>query len=327
MQSGITASAELLSAFQGFVSDPSIRGLIAGIENEALVAQGTLFAAGTFEEDLTQLDEVLKDNVAAYILLRRYETGDAPFVAVIYVPDTANVRQKMLFASTRNTLLRELGTEKFRESIFATTKDELTAEGFQKHEAHSIKPAPLTEEEKTLQEVRRAEADAQHGTTARATSKQHLSVQFSEEAKQALIGLNSSNFITLVQLAVDMQKESIELASASSSVIGDFTKVISDDTPRYSFFVFKHTYEGVEESPIVFIYTCPPQAKIRERMLYAASRNIVVHIVEKELGLKIAKKLEAATPAEVGEEQLLEEFHPKKEAKGGFKRPQRPGRR
>lgn len=104
-----------------------------------MVAQGTLFAAGTFEEDLTQLDEVLKDNVAAYILLRRYETGDAPFVAVIYVPDTANVRQKMLFASTRNTLLRELGTEKFRESIFATTKDELTAEGFQKHEAHSIK--------------------------------------------------------------------------------------------------------------------------------------------------------------------------------------------
>lgn len=42
----------------------------------------------------------------------------------------------MLFAATRNTLIKELGGEKFGESIFATTKAELSAEGFRKHDAH-----------------------------------------------------------------------------------------------------------------------------------------------------------------------------------------------
>lgn len=42
----------------------------------------------------------------------------------------------MLFASTRSTLVKELGGEKFGESIFATMKAEVTAEGFKKHDAH-----------------------------------------------------------------------------------------------------------------------------------------------------------------------------------------------
>lgn len=109
------------------------------IEKEALVPRQTLPLNGTFEEDLHQLDTLLKDNEAAYIILRRRESDLAPFVAIAYVPDTANVRQKMLFASTRNTLLRELGTEKFEESIFATTKEELTPEGFRRHDMHEAK--------------------------------------------------------------------------------------------------------------------------------------------------------------------------------------------
>jgi twinfilin-like protein len=36
-----------------------------------------------------------------------------------------------------------------------------------------------------------------------------------------------------------MEKETIELAGASTSAIRDFTRVIADDSPRFSFFVFK----------------------------------------------------------------------------------------
>lgn len=58
---------------------------------------------------------------------------------VTYVPDVAKVREKTLVASTRNTLLRELGTDRFAETIFATTMVELTAEGFKKHDSHVAK--------------------------------------------------------------------------------------------------------------------------------------------------------------------------------------------
>src|SRR5690606_32274572 len=115
-------------------------------------------------------------------------------------PDTANVRQKMLFASTRNTLVRELGSEKFAENMFATEKHELTAEGFKKHDAHVKKAAPLTEEERVLGEVRALEAAASSGTQAR---KSHVSsgvgFPISQEALDALKGLNEGKS-TLVQL-------------------------------------------------------------------------------------------------------------------------------
>ena len=42
---------------------------------------------------------------------------------------------------------------------------------------------------------------------------------------------------------------------------------------------------------VVFIYTCPPQSKIKERMIYAASRGSVVASAEADAGLKIAKRV------------------------------------
>lgn len=117
----------------------------------------------------------------------------------------------------------------------------------QQHGARGLtrayRPAPLTEEEQTMQMVREAEYEASTGTSSR---KSHVSsgIKFpvSQEAIEALSNLTSGGFITLVQLAINSEKETIELANASSSAIGDFTKVIPDDAPRYSFFRFNRRF-------------------------------------------------------------------------------------
>lgn len=88
-------------------------------------------------------------------------------MAVTYVPNAAPVREKMLFASTRLTLVRELGIERFRETLFATEASELTAEGWAKHEKHTNQEAPLTEEEAGQVGLREAEAQESGGTTFR----------------------------------------------------------------------------------------------------------------------------------------------------------------
>lgn len=94
-----------------------------------------------------------------------------------------------------------------------------------------------------MQMVREAEYEASTGTSSR---KAHVSsgIKFpvSVEAIEALSNLTSGGFITLVQLAINSEKETIELAGASSSAIGDFTKVIPDDAPRYSFFRFNRMF-------------------------------------------------------------------------------------
>ncbi|KZF21511.1 actin depolymerizing protein [Xylona heveae TC161] len=327
MQSGISASKELQQAFNELVSSPSQRGLLAGIDREQLVPIQTIpLTTPDFLSDVSSLDSLLKEKEAAYVILRRYDAPDG-FVAVTYVPDTANVRQKMLFASTRLTLVRELGTERFRETLFATTKEELTAEGWKRHDQHGETKAPLTEEEQSLQIVKEAEAEISGGTTARSNHVKSL-VHFpvSDEAMNALKNLKSASF-NLVQLRIDVPRETIELADTNTTDPDGLSATISSSEPRYSFYRYSKGSEDLEDSPIVFIYTCPGASKIKERMVYSTSRASMIILSERDAGLVIAKKLEASEPSEISASVLHEEFHPKQEQKTGFARPKRPGRR
>ncbi|KAI9808384.1 MAG: Twinfilin-1 [Pycnora praestabilis] len=328
MQSGISASQELHGAFNDLVSNPSQRGILASIKNEQLIPLESISSSSSdFVADLPNLLSLLKDNEAVYIILRRYADAPDGFVAVTYVPDTANVRQKMLFASTRLTLVRELGTERFRETIFATTRAELTAEGWQKHHEHGELKAPLTKEEETLQDVKEAEASASKGTSAKSSHvSSGVGFPISEEAMRALKGLDSDGD-NLVQLRIDIPNETIELADTNATDAEGLASAISDSEPRYSFFRYTHDYEGQEQAPIVFIYTCPSGSKIKERMVYASSRAGMVNNASTQIGLTIVKKLEASSPSEINASTIHDEFHPKQEMKSGFSRPKRPGKR
>ena len=198
-----TASKDLHDAFKTLVSSEDQRGILCTISQESLTALAVLSpASSSFSDDLSLLLPHLQPNAALYIILRRYASSEsAPFVAITYVPDAAPVRQKMLFASTRLTLVRELGIERFRETILATTKEELTPAGFEKHDKHVKLDPPRTEEEQTLGEVKRKEAEEGRGMNER---KSHvssgLSMPISDEALSALRALGNEGGDTLVQL-------------------------------------------------------------------------------------------------------------------------------
>lgn len=62
---------------------------------EALVTDATVPQSSTLETDLTRLQSLLDDHVPAYVLVRLDDPPSA-WLAVHYVPDTANVRDKVL---------------------------------------------------------------------------------------------------------------------------------------------------------------------------------------------------------------------------------------
>ncbi|KZZ95843.1 twinfilin-1 [Moelleriella libera RCEF 2490] len=325
-------SQELQAEFNSLLSSSSPFGLLVGIEKESLVPLTRIPSkSASFSDNLPTLQSHLQPNVALYILLRRYE--DAPRLAAItYVPDAAPVRQKMLFASTRLTLVRELGSEHFRETIFANSPDELTESGFRKHDAHTNMAAPLTEEEQTLWEVKRAEQEAGSGT---GTREIHLSKSFAmpmaDEAVAALKELAQDGGRTVAMLKINSEKESVELVPESPrpSTITELSSAISTSEPRFTFYRFKHTHNGAEQAPILFFYTCPvtPGNKsIKSRMLYPLMKRAVLDIAEKEAQLTLAKKFEVEEPSEITEQSVMEDLHPKQTSRTGFSRPKRPGR-
>lgn len=107
----------------------------------------------------------------------------------------------MLFASTRLTLSRELGIERFRETIFASKEEELGVEGFKRHDKHNALAAPLTEEEVSLGEVKRKEAEEGRGAGERRSHvSSGVSMPVAGEAVDALKGLIGGGGDNLVQL-------------------------------------------------------------------------------------------------------------------------------
>ncbi|KAL2161771.1 hypothetical protein VTH06DRAFT_7555 [Thermothelomyces fergusii] len=337
MQSGISASQELVAQFNELLASEAHFGLLVTIAAEELRPLRLLTppsppSPASFDADVESLLRPhVRPNEALYVILRRYPSAPA-LVAVTYVPDTAPVRQKMLFASTRLTLVRELGSEHFRDAFFATAPDDLSPAGFRSHDAHAALEAPLTEEERSLGEVRRAEQEAGMGT---ATRELHLGRNVvkpvAEDALQALKDLGAGDKRSLVMLRINPDSESIELVpdDSSPSSIPELVQAISPAEPRFTFYRFSHVHNGTESSPLLFFYTCPTNFStkaIKFRMLYPLMKRAVLSVAEEEAGLKPDKRFEVEDPSEITEQGVLDDLHPKVEVKKGFSRPKRPGR-
>ncbi|KAF2400709.1 actin depolymerizing protein [Trichodelitschia bisporula] len=324
MQSGITAARELHDAFTTFQTDPSKRALLISIQCETLVPTRTLDSTPSFDSDLSTLSSLLTPTEALYILLRPPTTNS--LVTITYVPDAAPVRQKTLFASTRLTLTRELGGEHFGDSIFATTANEVGPEGWARHEAHGKADAPLTAAERDLEDIRAAEAAEVGGTERRGAGYGPAGGFTMANAGSAVDALKALGPGGLVVLRIG-QDERIVLEDEGTPVRegvqpGDVARYLSADEPRYAVY----GYGGAGELKPVFIYTCPTQARIKDKMLYASSRRSA-EALAKSAGGDLAKKIEASDPSEITAGAIEEEFAVKEETKTGFSKPKRPGRR
>lgn len=87
-----------------------------------MVQAGTWPRSGDLMNDFGNIKGYVEDNVPAYLLVRLDTTASSDWLAISYVPDTAKVRDKMLYASTQSALKKALGDYRFKDSIFATSK-------------------------------------------------------------------------------------------------------------------------------------------------------------------------------------------------------------
>lgn len=220
--------------------------------------------------------------------------------------------------------MRELGGEHFPETVFCTEAEELTPRGWEKHIAHTSSENPLTKEERDLEDIKQAEALESRGTQGHSLAQGgRLAIRADDDISAALRTLGEGGSENLVQLRMDAKTETLQLASVSSTSPSSLASEIDSSEPRFSFYRYSDP-----ESSIVFVSTCPSVAKIKERMLYAASRSNVITLAQNEGGLKVAKRIEATNPEEVTEQVLADEFKSAAvEEKKGFAKPKRPGRK
>jgi twinfilin-like protein len=179
----------------------------------------------SFYSSLSQLSSVLQPKTPLYLIFRRPDSegsSTSSLAALTYIPSNAGVRAKTLFASTRATFVRELGSEKFTETIFATDEDEVIGEeAWRERDAEKNgkigngkfrREDLMDEKERELEAVRRAEEEARHGTTGRdvgiggtlaasgaaTAGGMNVKMPVHEDARAALKGLQQGGIVQLV---------------------------------------------------------------------------------------------------------------------------------
>ncbi|KDR81490.1 hypothetical protein GALMADRAFT_239463 [Galerina marginata CBS 339.88] len=249
----------------------------------------------------------------------------------------------MLYASTRYSLLKSLGSTLFKDSIFATSKNDLTPDAYVSHLRHVAAPNPLSNREQEMADLRASESKTATygGSSARASHiGAGIGFNWSDEAERVVVELGEGSDSCLVILTIDTKTESLCLHSTRTTDIDSLSSIIPSSEPCYALFAWTSSLTSNPVREIVFIYSCPSTSPIKNRMLYSsgsastyeAAKNILassspaVTVASRKIETSDPKELdEAFFKAELGLENVTA---PERiENPRGFAKPKGPPRR
>ncbi|XP_044271825.1 twinfilin [Tribolium madens] len=312
-QTGIKANDEL-KKFLGKCRDGKVRIVKISIENEQLTLASHKEVKHSWDKDFDAcITPLIEENQPCYLLYRLDSKNSSGYewLFISWSPDTAPVRQKMLYASTKATLKQEFGTSQIKEELHGTITSDITLNGYQKHKKAAIAPAPLTTREEELQEIRRTEVHTDISVDSKQQTLSGVAFPLTEAARQAIVDMAQGSYDYL-QFKINIEEETIHLVTAENLSIEKLPSKVPADSGRYHLYKFKHTHEGDYMENIVFIYSMPGyNCPIKERMLYSSCKNPLTDTIT-SLGLEIVKKLEIDSGSELTEDFLYEEIHPTK---------------
>ena len=302
------------------------------IQEEMLVKSACKEPDGNWEEDFDVLVQpVLQDSEACYVPHRLDEKdrqGHYKWIFLSFTPDTAPVRDKMLYSATKATMKKSFGGGAIKDEVYGNMKSDLTLKGYLKHLEAADGPPPLSMAELELQQVHEAEKQAMAGTTSRHSHMHGLNFPITDDAIRALTQMKDGK-LNYIQLSIDQAEETVVLQRTEAGLPTDQLKsCVPESSARYHLFLFEHQHNGDYLESVVFIYSCPGyKCPVKERMLYSSCKNPVVDQVKQRAGLEVAKTMEVDEADEISEQVIYDEVHPQKTiVKTKFAKPKPPGR-
>lgn len=339
--SGITASPELILAFR----DLGLNVLVVRVSPDStLLISDHSFAAQSADLDsaFSQIHSYLKQLFPepAYVII---PLNADSYIFISFISDTAPIRQKMLYASTKNELLSVLGTGKFPKShVFAWSElDEVSYEHYQ----FELKSSDLSALESTavLQNTLDTLSSLSHSSPANPSLQRLASMEsvgtgpkmlflIDPKAQDCIRELKPDGN-ALIMLHVDVASETLKLTHAQANVsVDNLERTLIQNAnlePAPSYAVYNYAPKQV-----AFIYACPSGSKVKDRMMLAASKGgLVAHVnqalLEKGLEINVSVEIGDYTELEVSQFKSQQEQQPEQAAHGGlkFSKPKGPRRR
>ena len=164
------------------------------------------------------------------------------WLLISWSPDTASVRNKMLYASTKATLKKEFGGGQIKDDLYGNVIEDVSLRGYQKHVTSASAPGPMTREELEREEVR-AQSNHEIAVDTKHQTISGLSFPMTAAVKDAILNYKSKK-TNYVQLSINIAKEIIEMEDQTSCNVKSLPSRVPESAPRYHLFRFDHSYEG-----------------------------------------------------------------------------------
>jgi len=305
-KSGITVSKEVIEKFKSLKNGGFI--IKVGEDNTQLVPDTQFLAVGdNLEQNFQLINEYISKLFPdpAYIVISK--SADE-YIFISFIPDVAPIKQKMIYASTKNTLMLALGNEHFSKgNTFAWTGlEELTYESY-KSESSNPNDGPLTADEKVLKQLNSLEdltlslsgfkkklpSMHDHGPTNVSGSSSGNLLQKIDSELQLQFDELPNNAQSNQLLTFHIQDEVMTVASHKPNVklgqlITEMDAENPDKIPQYAIYNY-------DNDRFCFLYSCPSGSKVKDRMIYASSKLALINHLNESLkphNLKIDKSLE-----------------------------------
>lgn len=322
-QSGITISSQLNDAYKNLSTNSALiiklssdftelipDQIITGSDNTTSTTKDITILEPMFEKLINQISQEFPH--PSYIVIS-YNSNQ---YFISFIPDIAPIKQKMLYASTKNSLITSLGGNKLIKKFAWTELDELTLNYFIKSidddQGSNIKKEEeeelnllLTEDEITLQKLNNLSLYSttnhhHHGfkkklpsmtnddgsTTGSGNADQDILYKFTPELTEQLQSIieNSSpessndndNKKSLISFNIDTTKELLTLKSIDTQI--EINQLIDTLNNHTSSRISpQYILYNYQIGKLAFIYSCPSGSSVKDRMIYASFKNSLIN--------------------------------------------------
>lgn len=322
-QSGITISSQLNDAYKNLSANSALiikissdstelipDQIITGSDNTTSTTKDITILEPIFEKLINQISQEFPH--PSYIVIS-YNSNQ---YFISFIPDIAPIKQKMLYASTKNSLITSLGGNKLIKKFAWTELDELTLNYFIKSidddQGSNIKKEEeeelnllLTEDEITLQKLNNLSLYSttnhhHHGfkkklpsmtnddgsTTGSGNADQDILYKFTPELTEQLQSIieNSSpessndndNKKSLISFNIDTTKELLTLKSIDTQI--EINQLIDTLNNHTSSRISpQYILYNYQIGKLAFIYSCPSGSSVKDRMIYASFKNSLIN--------------------------------------------------
>ena len=322
-QSGITISSQLNDAYKNLSANSALiikissdstelipDQIITGSDNTTSTTKDITILEPIFEKLINQISQEFPH--PSYIVIS-YNSNQ---YFISFIPDIAPIKQKMLYASTKNSLITSLGGNKLIKKFAWTELDELTLNYFLKSidddQGSNIKKKEeeelnslLTEDEITLQKLNNLSLYSttnhhHHGfkkklpsmtnddgsTTGSGNADQDILYKFTPELTEQLQSIieNSSpessndndNKKSLISFNIDTTKELLTLKSIDTQI--EINQLIDTLNNHTSSKISpQYILYNYQIGKLAFIYSCPSGSSVKDRMIYASFKNSLIN--------------------------------------------------